>query len=197
MEDFSSFYSGGGCAHQSSRRPPGGVPWRTVAGMEQPETKTRLCLNCELRKPHRRGLCKRCHSNLSLRARYPHYLDDPDDFSGPAASAAAPLEGDPGDRERVESLAGRARQRQDLFRGRVPLPSGDGHLDGLSLAARLTVLRARRGWSVRELARRAGVDHSTVLDLEGGRFRPKLGTLEALAGALGESVAALLPGQTA
>ena len=58
---------------------------------------------------------------------------------------------------------------------------------------RLRELRARHRWSVRELARRAGVRPATVTALELGHHSPKLETLEKLAKALRVPVARLLP----
>ena len=48
----------------------------------------------------------------------------------------------------------------------------------------LRALRARRGWTVRELGERAGLTHGTISHLETGRYEPRLSTLDALARAL-------------
>ena len=40
--------------------------------------------------------------------------------------------------------------------------------------------RLLRGWTQRELARRAGVDEGTLSDLLAGRRRPTLGTVQAI-----------------
>jgi transcriptional regulator with XRE-family HTH domain len=44
--------------------------------------------------------------------------------------------------------------------------------------------RDRRGYSVRELARRAGVGYVTIVRIENGRLSPTVMMLEKLAGAL-------------
>ena len=50
---------------------------------------------------------------------------------------------------------------------------------------RLTNERTRRGWSRAELARRAGMNATTVSLIESGRFYPYLSQLKKLARALG------------
>jgi len=44
--------------------------------------------------------------------------------------------------------------------------------------------RILRGWTRRDLGRRAQVDEGTLCDLFGGRRRPTFGTLRALCGVL-------------
>ena len=51
----------------------------------------------------------------------------------------------------------------------------------------LTRLREQRGWSKSELARRAGLNQSTVSAVENGRAVPYDSQLEKLASALGVS----------
>jgi transcriptional regulator with XRE-family HTH domain len=53
---------------------------------------------------------------------------------------------------------------------------------------RLRVLRTERGWTLDELARRSGVNASTISRMETGRRRIALDHLAALSGALGTSV---------
>ena len=48
--------------------------------------------------------------------------------------------------------------------------------------------RERRGYSVRELARRAGVGHVTVVRIENRHLSPTVGMVEKLAKALGITV---------
>ena len=50
---------------------------------------------------------------------------------------------------------------------------------------RLQIEREARKWSKSELARRAGLNHTTVGQIESGRFRPYPGQLRKLAFALG------------
>src|SRR4051794_22668116 len=59
---------------------------------------------------------------------------------------------------------------------------------------RLRTLRAARGWSIDELARRAHIGPSTISRLETGHRRLALDHLVALAGALGTTVDDLLAG---
>lgn len=68
-----------------------------------------------------------------------------------------------------------------------PTPTGLGALVRL----RIKELRNRRGWSMRELARRAGMRYATVHALEHGAD-PQLSTLEKLARAFDVKVTALL-----
>ncbi|MFI7382695.1 helix-turn-helix domain-containing protein [Streptomyces sp. NPDC049813] len=57
---------------------------------------------------------------------------------------------------------------------------------------RLKALRARRGLSLSELARRSGVGKGTLSELEGGSRNPTLETLYALTTALGTPLSAVL-----
>jgi transcriptional regulator with XRE-family HTH domain len=50
---------------------------------------------------------------------------------------------------------------------------------------RLAVLRTQRGWSQAELARRAGLNNSTLSHIESGRFVPYPGQLAKIARAFG------------
>lgn len=59
------------------------------------------------------------------------------------------------------------------------------------LRLRVEELRRRRKWSQRELARRAGVRHVTIVALERGAS-PRLDTLAKLADAFGVKVTQLL-----
>jgi transcriptional regulator with XRE-family HTH domain len=53
------------------------------------------------------------------------------------------------------------------------------------LMRRLRELRKQRGFSIRGLAKRAGVSLATIQNLEAGTFDPRLSTLRKLAKALG------------
>jgi len=53
------------------------------------------------------------------------------------------------------------------------------------VSKRVRSLRERRGWSLSELARRAGIGVSTLSEIEAGQSAPRLDTLGALAHALG------------
>jgi len=52
--------------------------------------------------------------------------------------------------------------------------------------------RILRGWTRRELARRARVDEGTLCDLFAGRRRPTFGTLRALCSALALSLESVI-----
>jgi len=60
-----------------------------------------------------------------------------------------------------------------------------------ALRLRVKELRTKRKWSQRELARRAGLQHVTIVHLERGAS-PRLDTLVKLADAFGVKVTALL-----
>lgn len=60
------------------------------------------------------------------------------------------------------------------------------------LASNLRRLRRARGWSLVELARRAGTARATLTQLESGGGNPTLETLYALANALGAPLADLI-----
>jgi len=55
--------------------------------------------------------------------------------------------------------------------------------------------RERRGYSVRELAKRAGVGFATVTRIEHGRLSPTVSLLEKLAVALGIAVRDFFPAE--
>ena len=54
-------------------------------------------------------------------------------------------------------------------------------------------LAAARGWSDRELARRAHLDRAHLNLLKNGRCRPSVATALAVAGALGVPIATVFP----
>jgi transcriptional regulator with XRE-family HTH domain len=60
-----------------------------------------------------------------------------------------------------------------------------------TLASRLHAMRESRGWTLEELAERAGLSRAYLSRLEGGDRQPSLAALCSIAGALGVSVAAL------
>jgi transcriptional regulator with XRE-family HTH domain len=61
-----------------------------------------------------------------------------------------------------------------------------------SLAQRLRVLRAERGWTLNQAAERAGVQPETISDAEHGKRRPYTPTLAKIAAAYGVPVEELL-----
>jgi transcriptional regulator with XRE-family HTH domain len=73
---------------------------------------------------------------------------------------------------------------------------GSGTPDNLEsrVGEQLQAVRRRRGWSLRELAEASGLSLTTVHQIETGRTSPGLGTLQALATALGIPVGALFDG---
>ncbi|RAJ42241.1 XRE family transcriptional regulator [Kitasatospora sp. SolWspMP-SS2h] len=68
------------------------------------------------------------------------------------------------------------------------LPGEEDH----RLAARLAALRADRGWSLDELARRSGVSRSTLSRLERAELSPTAAQLGRLCAAYGRTVSRLL-----
>lgn len=58
-------------------------------------------------------------------------------------------------------------------------------------AWRLHLVRQRLGWSQEEIAKKVGVNRSTVCKWEQGTIEPGLDTIEKLAGVLGVSAAEL------
>ena len=62
------------------------------------------------------------------------------------------------------------------------------------VSEQLQAVRRHRGWSLRELAEASGLSLTTVHQIETGRTSPGLGTLQALATALGIPVGALFDG---
>ncbi len=60
------------------------------------------------------------------------------------------------------------------------------------IGARLKKIRTDKGLSLRELAKHAHISHSFIADIETGRSKPSIDTLEALATALDVSLSALI-----
>lgn len=67
----------------------------------------------------------------------------------------------------------------------VPKPKPHPTAAHFRAAANCRSLRLRRGWTQRELAARAGVDHTTVCHVEKVRYRPRCDTVIDIARALG------------
>lgn len=70
------------------------------------------------------------------------------------------------------------------------------------LASRVRLLRATKGWTIRELENRSGVPRSTITKVEGGEHMPEMKTILALAialevSALEEMFGTTLPSRTA
>lgn len=61
-----------------------------------------------------------------------------------------------------------------------------------AVARQVRELRAARGWSFEELAGRSGVSKGMLVQIEGGRTNPSIGTLCRVADAFGVSIARLL-----
>jgi len=66
-----------------------------------------------------------------------------------------------------------------------------------AIAEHVRGLRTARGWSLDELAGRSGVSKGMVVQVEGARTNPSIGTLARLAEAFGVTVARLLEPATA
>ena len=75
--------------------------------------------------------------------------------------------------------------------------SSDGGREDLSrqIGERLRTARRARAWSLGTLADAAGIGKGSLSEIENGSRNPTLGTLYALAGALGLPLAALLSGR--
>jgi transcriptional regulator with XRE-family HTH domain len=61
-----------------------------------------------------------------------------------------------------------------------------------AVAEHVRSLRAARGWSLDELAGRSGVSKGMVVQIEGARTNPSIGTLTRIADAFGVTIARLL-----
>jgi ribosome-binding protein aMBF1 (putative translation factor) len=61
-----------------------------------------------------------------------------------------------------------------------------------AVGAVLTDLRAKNGWSVRELSHRINYVHNTILNVEMGRKSPTIRTVEVFARAYGVKVSDLM-----
>lgn len=70
----------------------------------------------------------------------------------------------------------------------TPLTLPDIERTVSALGAKLTAARAERGWSLAELARRAGVSTASVHKIEKSGMTPTIATLMKVASALGTSV---------
>jgi transcriptional regulator with XRE-family HTH domain len=75
---------------------------------------------------------------------------------------------------------------------RPPSRSGGVAAVTASVAQHVRALRLARGWSLDELSGRSGVSKGMVVQIEGARTNPSVGTLCRIADAFGVSVARLL-----
>jgi len=73
-------------------------------------------------------------------------------------------------------------------------PALDAEALAVEVGARVSELRRRHGWSLSEMARRAGLGKATLSELEAGRRNPTLETLYALTSAMGLPLSAVIPG---
>ncbi|MGI8729253.1 MAG: helix-turn-helix domain-containing protein [Solirubrobacteraceae bacterium] len=76
----------------------------------------------------------------------------------------------------------------ELERKITPLTLPDIERTVSALGAKLALARAERGWSLAELARRAGVSTASVHKIEKSGMTPTIATLMKIASALGTSV---------
>lgn len=74
----------------------------------------------------------------------------------------------------------------------VPLSLPDIERTVSELGAKLAMARAERGWSLAELARRAGVSTASVHKIEKSGMTPTIATLMKVAAALGTSVSSFI-----
>jgi DNA-binding XRE family transcriptional regulator len=128
----------------------------------------------------------------------PSLADSPaasSDVQAPAPESLAPPALPPHEAKRFHSQPP-PRAEAIPHRGRVV---GDAALDTVGVShytAPMLLLRKwreRRGLSLRELARKAGMDFSTVHRIEKGTMSPTVNALEKLARALGIEARQLLP----
>ncbi|WP_091563082.1 XRE family transcriptional regulator [Micromonospora pattaloongensis] len=72
--------------------------------------------------------------------------------------------------------------------------TGSGHVEALTaaVAQHVRALRNARSWSLDELAGRSGVSKGMLVQIEGARTNPSIGTLCRIADAFGVTVARLL-----
>ena len=90
------------------------------------------------------------------------------------------------DVEAARALAERAEA------GHIPSPmTSHGDLQG-ALAKNLRQFRAQRGWTLGELAERSHISRAMIVQVEGGRTNPSIGTICQLADALGVPVQSLI-----
>jgi len=78
----------------------------------------------------------------------------------------------------------RAKSRANRRSGVVPPDEGERIAAGVG--ALIREQRTVRGWTAREVSRRAGMAHATVDRIEAGTIRPRGSTLDALARVLAE-----------
>jgi len=71
----------------------------------------------------------------------------------------------------------------------VPVPAGPGGWEAMK--NKIRELRARKGWSQAELARRLGVSRQTVIAIEKGRYDPSLPLAFKIARVFGEPIEAI------
>src|ERR1700709_906172 len=74
----------------------------------------------------------------------------------------------------------------------APLTLPDIERTVSALGAKLAAARAERGWSLAELARRAGVSTASVHKIEKSGMTPTIATLMKVAAALGTSVSSFI-----
>lgn len=79
------------------------------------------------------------------------------------------------------------RLRSGILTAKSPLAPENAD-DSINVGARLRMLRAGAGLSIRALAERSGLNVNTLSLIENGKTSPSVSTLQQLAGALGVSV---------
>ena len=60
------------------------------------------------------------------------------------------------------------------------------------IGKRIRFVRDTRGMSQAVLAEKAGIGRMTVIDIEGGKVDPRIGTVESIAGGLGVPLLSLV-----
>ena len=92
----------------------------------------------------------------------------------------------------LEMAKRRSKTRRMVATGRHP--GGPRTHGSCALGERIEHLAAARGLSLPEIAEQAGISRAGMNDIRRGRFRPRLDTLDRIAGVLRVEAAALLSG---
>lgn len=71
---------------------------------------------------------------------------------------------------------------------------GESMTDTIDVPSRVRAARKGRGLTQRDLARRAGLSHTTIAKIERGEINPTIASLQKIAAAVRSTVAALLSG---
>lgn len=162
------------------------------------------CRHCgkygELR---RRGLCSADYYQPDIRKLYPskskfgQWAGTKPDVNGRVAKPEREVEALPGSDEKIRILQDRAGKKEELHHRLdgifSPIEKWCNALHQPSLAAKITTLRKRHNWTIRDLTRRSGVSKRNLCYLISGKEqKPTLTTIRKLAAAFGVGLLVLL-----